>query len=92
MQEEKREFEDCLQQSGVIPEKYVDALMGEIMKDPVELPSSKQVVDRLTIVKHLLNDKTDPFNRDPLAEEQLIPLPELRAEIQFFLKQKRDQL
>lgn len=36
------------------------------MKDPVKLPKSEVIIDRVTIVKHLLNDKTDPFTRDVL--------------------------
>lgn len=43
------------------------------MKEPVKLPTSNTVMDRLIIKKHLLNDKTDPFNRAPLTEEMLIP-------------------
>ena len=37
--------------------------MDFIMRDPVTLPSSKQVVDRSTIVRHLLSEPSDPFNR-----------------------------
>ncbi len=33
------------------------------MKDPVKLPTSNKIMDRLVIVRHLLNDKNDPFNR-----------------------------
>lgn len=46
--------------------------MFEIMKDPVLLPSSKVIVDRITIIKHLLSDNTDPFNREPLNKDDLI--------------------
>jgi ubiquitin conjugation factor E4 B len=42
------------------------------MHDPVKLPSSGKIVDRLTIRQHLLNDKNDPYNRAPLKEEDLI--------------------
>lgn len=38
------------------------------MRDPVKLPKSDMIIDRVTIVKHLLNNKTDPFTRDPLTE------------------------
>lgn len=51
------------------------------MQDPVRLPSSGAVLDRLTIMKHLLNDKTDPYNRDPLLQHMLVPLPDLRRRI-----------
>ena len=43
-----------------------------LMKDPVILPS-KNVLDRSTISRHLLSDPTDPFNRQPLSEEDLVP-------------------
>jgi len=57
------------------------------MKDPVKLPKSDVVIDRVTIIKHLLNNKTDPFTRDPLQEGDLIALPELKAEIAEFVLQ-----
>jgi len=56
-------------------------MMCEIMTDPVKLPKSETVIDRLVIKKHLLSDKTDPFNRAPLKEEDLIEMPELKKEI-----------
>lgn len=43
------------------------------MVDPVLLPTSGNVMERLTIKKHLLNDPTDPFNRSPLKESDLVP-------------------
>jgi len=46
--------------------------MDTLMKEPVELPSGN-VVDRPIILRHLLNSQTDPFNRQPLTEEGLIP-------------------
>lgn len=42
------------------------------MADPVELPSGV-VMDRSIIARHLLNSQTDPFNRQPLTEEELKP-------------------
>lgn len=41
------------------------------MEDPVILPSGN-VVDRSIISRHLLNSQTDPFNRQPLTEDQLV--------------------
>lgn len=55
-----------------VPDEYTDALMGTLMQDPVILPSS-HVVDRSVIMRHLLNSATDPFSRQPLAVEQLVP-------------------
>lgn len=42
------------------------------MTDPVLLPSG-QVMDRSVIMRHLLNSNTDPFNRQPLTEDMLLP-------------------
>lgn len=43
------------------------------MDDPVILPSSGKIMDRPVIVRHLLNSQTDPFNRQALSEDELIP-------------------
>ena len=47
--------------------------MGTMMKDPVKLPDSNMILDRVTINKSLLADPIDPFNRKPLTKEMLIP-------------------
>jgi len=51
------------------------------MEDPVELPESHYVVDRLTIKKHLMNDPHDPFTRAPLALKDVIERPDLKDQI-----------
>lgn len=63
------------------PEEFKDALLDTVMCDPVILPGSNKVVDRAIIIRHLLNSKTDPFNRQPLSEEMLIPANELKEQI-----------
>lgn len=45
--------------------------MDTLMADPVQLPSGI-IMDRSIIARHLLNSQTDPFNRQPLTEEQLV--------------------
>jgi hypothetical protein len=45
--------------------------MDTLMIDPVKLPSGV-VMDRSIIARHLLNSQTDPFNRQPLTEEELV--------------------
>lgn len=52
---------------------FVDPLMFSVMRDPVTLPSSKVNIDRSTIKSHLLSDSKDPFNRAPLALEDVMP-------------------
>ncbi|KAL4470333.1 hypothetical protein ABPG74_011944 [Tetrahymena malaccensis] len=84
--EEKQRTEALLY--AEVPEKYLDPLLNQIMTDPVKLPKSEVIIDRITIIKHLLNDKTDPFTRDQLQESDLIPMPELKLEIQEFINQQ----
>merc|ERR1712083_1033797 len=52
------------------PDEFLCPIMSIIMMDPVLLPSSKQIVDRSTIARHLLSDQSDPFNRAPLTMDQ----------------------
>ncbi len=82
------------------PEEFLDTLMSTLMKDPVELPTSKNVVDYMTISKilnlyplekHLMNEPKDPFNRDPLTLEQLIPRHDLKKRIEEYKESKRMQ-
>ena len=54
---------------------------GTLMVDPVLLPTSKVVVDRSVIAKHLLSDPIDPFNRQPLAMVDVVPQVQLKEEI-----------
>eukprot|EP00296_Roombia_truncata_P000008 JP435663.1.p1 GENE.JP435663.1~~JP435663.1.p1 ORF type:complete len:665 (-),score=142.61 JP435663.1:302-2296(-) len=88
-----RDVQNCLNNEkgqdellGDLPDEYTDPVTAELMKDPVLLPSSKVVVDRATILRHLLSDETDPFNRSFLRIEDVIPATELKAEIDAFVK------
>ncbi len=69
-----------------IPDEFLDPILFTLMMDPVKLPASQMIVDRTTITSHLLNDPHDPFNRQPLAIEDVLPCPELKAQIEAFLK------
>ena len=73
-----RETEDARS----IPDEFVDPIMQTVMTDPVTLPGSGQVVDRATIRRHLLGDRTDPFSRSPLDESMLVPADDLRRRIE----------
>lgn len=44
------------------PDEFLDPLMATIMRDPVFLPTSSNIVDRSTISQHLLNDETGMLN------------------------------
>lgn len=41
------------------------------------------------ITRHLLNSSTDPFNRQPLTEDMLIPATELKERIAAWKDEKR---
>ncbi|KAL3317633.1 Ubiquitin conjugation factor E4 B [Cichlidogyrus casuarinus] len=73
---------------GDIPADFKDTLMDTLMTDPVQLPGSQAIMDRPMIMRHLLNSETDPFNRQPLKESDLIPLPELKARILAFKRER----
>lgn len=71
------------------PDEFYDALMHTLMRDPVILPTSRQVVDRSTISRHLMSDPTDPFNRNPLTMLDIIPDTELKSRISQWIEEKR---
>lgn len=63
-----------------------DPITADLMEEPVILPSSGQIVDRSSIVRHLLSDSTgiycytygiligaDPFNRSKLTIDMVKP-------------------
>ncbi len=64
---------------GEIPEKYLCALMSTLMKDPVLLPGSGNIVDRINIKKSLLIDERDPFTRAPLKYAEVVNQDALRT-------------
>eukprot|EP01069_Polyplicarium_translucidae_P007205 Polyplicarium_translucidae@DN3072_c0_g1_i1.p2 len=68
-----------------LPEDFIDPIMQEIMSDPVRLPTSRIVVDRKHIERHLMSEEFDPFNRAPLRIDQLVPEPQLKERIRGFV-------
>lgn len=67
-----------------IPDHYLDPIMQEIMEDPVLLPTSRTIMDRKVIERHIMSNDDDPFNRAGLAVKDLEPQEELKAEIHAF--------
>ncbi|XP_055958481.1 ubiquitin conjugation factor E4 B [Patella vulgata] len=72
---------------GEIPDDFKDPLMDTLMSDPVELPSGN-IMDRPIIIRHLLNSQTDPFNRQELTEDKLIPATNLKKRIDDWRREK----
>jgi ubiquitin conjugation factor E4 B len=63
------------------PEEFLDPLTYTLMENPVILPSSHMNIDRRTIEDYLLTNPSDPFNRNPLTKDELIPNDELKKKI-----------
>lgn len=61
------------------------------MRDPVILPVSRETVDRSVIERHLLNNPTDPFNRQPLSIEQVQPNTPLKLRIEQWIQERIQQ-
>ncbi|KAM4886089.1 ubiquitin conjugation factor E4 B isoform 4-T4 [Sylvia borin] len=72
------------------PDEFRDPLMDTLMTDPVRLPSGT-IMDRSIILRHLLNSSTDPFNRQTLTENMLEPVPELKEQIQAWMRDKQNE-
>ncbi|SCM21414.1 ubiquitin conjugation factor E4 B, putative [Plasmodium chabaudi adami] len=87
MKDEVELFDD----TSDIPEKYLDPILQDIMFDPVLLPTSGIVIDRKNIERHLMSEPNDPFNRAPLSKEQLVPMPELKEEIQNYVNKLKQE-
>jgi len=78
LRSKKETLVDDVAQFDDAPEEFLDPLMFNLMDDPVELPGSKTIIDRITIKRHLLNDPHDPFNRAPLTLDQVITRDDIR--------------
>ncbi|KAG7285408.1 hypothetical protein NEMBOFW57_010035 [Staphylotrichum longicolle] len=70
------------------PAEFEDPIMGILMSDPVVLPS-KHVVDRSTITQHLLSDPKDPYTRQPMTIEDVVPDDGLRERIERWKAKRR---
>lgn len=85
-----KEIDDQAEEDlGEIPDEFLDPLMFSLMEDPVILPMSKQTIDRSTIRSHLLSDPTDPFNRQPMSIEDVIPNIALKERIRVFKEERK---
>jgi ubiquitin conjugation factor E4 B len=58
------------------------------MTDPVLLPSGDNM-DRANITRHLLTDETNPFTRQPLKVQDLVPNDALKAEIEAWIAERK---
>lgn len=85
-----KELDDQAEEDlGEIPDEFLDPLMYTLMEDPIILPMSKQTMDRSTIRSHLLSDPTDPFNRQPMSIDEVVPDLEMRERIRVFKEERK---
>ncbi|XP_057335851.1 ubiquitin conjugation factor E4 B [Microplitis mediator] len=73
---------------GDAPDEFRDPLMDTLMENPVKLPSG-MIMDKAVITRHLLNSSTDPFSRQPLSEDMLMPDIDLKERIAAWKQKKR---
>lgn len=87
LEEAKKILDQAETDLGDIPAEFEDPIMGDLMNDPVLLPS-KHIVDRSTIVQHLLSDPKDPFTRQAMTIDDAVPQDELREKIMKWKEEK----
>lgn len=87
IEEEQKNLQEII--GSDYPDQFTCGLMYDLMKDPVNLKTSDIIVDRKNIEKHItLNGEIDPFNRTTLKKSDLVPVPELKAEIEAWMAEK----
>jgi ubiquitin conjugation factor E4 B len=72
-----------------VPDEFLDPIQYTLMRDPVRLPTSDTVMDRATIMRHLLSDARDPINRQPLTPDMLQPDEDLKGRIREWVAAQR---
>jgi hypothetical protein len=73
---------------GDVPERFADPLIGSLMRDPVRVGGT--VYDRSSITQQILADPRDPYTRAPIRLEDIVPQPELKAEIETWLRERKE--
>ncbi|KAH8158731.1 hypothetical protein CIB48_g9518 [Xylaria polymorpha] len=79
--EAKKELDQAELDLGEIPPEFEDPIMGDLMTDPVILPS-RHIMDRSTIVQQLLSTPKDPFSNVQMTIDDVVPADDLRKQIE----------
>ncbi|KAI2642296.1 ubiquitin fusion degradation protein 2 [Xylaria nigripes] len=77
----KDELDQAELDLGEIPPEFEDPIMGDLMTDPVILPS-RHIMDRSTIVQQLLSTPKDPFSNVQMTIDDVVPADDLRKQIE----------
>eukprot|EP00927_Polykrikos_kofoidii_P028618 TRINITY_DN24946_c0_g2_i1.p1 TRINITY_DN24946_c0_g2~~TRINITY_DN24946_c0_g2_i1.p1 ORF type:complete len:971 (-),score=192.44 TRINITY_DN24946_c0_g2_i1:81-2786(-) len=74
------------------PPEFLDALMGNLMTDPVRLPSSGKVCDRRVMEEQLrTSGQLDPFDGSSLTLDQLEAQDDLKVRIDTWRNETRSR-
>ena len=82
------ENQDITAKLGDIPDEFMCPISCDLMKEPVLLPTSDNIMEKSVIKQILLNDEHDPFNRAPLKFSEVKDLPELKKKIEVWIQKK----
>eukprot|EP00768_Dysnectes_brevis_P008793 gnl/Dysnectes_brevis/8246_a14522_224.p1 GENE.gnl/Dysnectes_brevis/8246_a14522_224~~gnl/Dysnectes_brevis/8246_a14522_224.p1 ORF type:complete len:471 (+),score=166.60 gnl/Dysnectes_brevis/8246_a14522_224:3-1415(+) len=73
-----------------LPDEFICAITYELLDDPVVIPQTNTVVNRDSIVRVITESGKNPFNNQPLSEDDLLPPPEgLTARIAAWRREMR---
>ena len=73
-----------------IPVKFKDPILFQVIRDPIEIPEVKQILDKYTIMNHLTFSETNPFTNKELTKEDLLKYnnqPEVKIRIDKFINE-----
>ena len=87
----RESVEDMEELINDAPSEFLDPLLNTLMRNPVLLPTSGTIMDKSVIAQHLLNNETDPFNRQHLTMSMLQNDDLLRERITDWIKMKRNE-
>jgi len=88
LQDISKETVDITEKLGDIPDEFMCPISCDLMKDPVFLPTSGNIMEKSVIKQHLLNDEHDPFNRKPLKFFEVQDRPDIKQKIEAWIKKK----
>lgn len=66
----KKQIENTILPNN-LPNEYLDPILFTPIIHPMVLPESGLIIDRTVIMSYLLENKYDPFNRQPITFEEL---------------------
>lgn len=90
---EKLNILDELDEQDVLPDEFYDPIFCIPIKNPMMLPTSNNIMEKKSIMRHLISNQFDPTNRAPLTQSELESyneLDETKEKIKKFNKNRDD--